>query len=70
MNNREELFAVCGPGMFTGEMTVLTGRRGLVRIRAAEATELIKIDRCFDYLNSKQLGKFRGHFVLMCSRPN
>jgi len=44
-DNREELFAVCGLGMFTGEMTVLTGRRGLVRIRAAEASELIEIDR-------------------------
>jgi thioredoxin reductase (NADPH) len=44
-NNREELFAVCGPGMFTGEMTVLTGRRGLVRIRAAEPSKLIEIDR-------------------------
>jgi len=44
-DNREEAFAVCGPGMFTGELTVLTGRRGLVRIRAAEAGELIEIER-------------------------
>src|SRR5258705_3155540 len=41
----EELLAICGPGMFTGEVNVLTGRRGLVRIRAARASELIEIDR-------------------------
>src|SRR5262252_1292987 len=44
-DNQEEVFAVCGPGMFTGELTALTGRRGLVRIRAAETGELIEIDR-------------------------
>src|SRR5215471_10441802 len=44
-DSQEEVFAVCGPGMFTGELTVLTGRRGLVRIRAAEASELIEIER-------------------------
>src|SRR5262245_16482411 len=42
-DNREEAFAVCGPGMFTGELNVLSGRRGLVRIRAASAGELIQI---------------------------
>jgi thioredoxin reductase (NADPH) len=42
---REEVVAVCGPGMFTGELNVLSGRRGLVRIRAAEASDLIEIDR-------------------------
>jgi thioredoxin reductase (NADPH) len=31
--------------MFTGELNVLSGRRGLVRIRAAEACELIEIER-------------------------
>jgi thioredoxin reductase (NADPH) len=41
----EEVVAVCRPGMFTGELNVLSGRRGLVRIRAAEASELIEIDR-------------------------
>jgi thioredoxin reductase (NADPH) len=41
----EKPFAVCGPGMFTGELNVLTGRRGLARIRAAEAGELIEIER-------------------------
>jgi len=41
----EEVFAVCGPGMFTGELNVLSGRRGLVHIRAAQAGELIEIER-------------------------
>ena len=31
--------------MFTGELSVLMGRRGLIRIRAAEKCELIEIDR-------------------------
>src|ERR1051325_10494767 len=41
----EEVIAVCGPGMFTGEVNVLSGRRGLVIIRAAESGELIEIER-------------------------
>jgi len=41
----EEVVAVCRPGMFTGELNVLSGRRGLVRIQAAEPSELIEIDR-------------------------
>jgi thioredoxin reductase (NADPH) len=41
----EEVVAVCRPGMFTGELNVLSGRRGLVRIQAAEASELIEIER-------------------------
>jgi thioredoxin reductase (NADPH) len=41
----EDVIAVVGPGMFTGELTVLTGRRSLVRIRAAEPSRLIEIDR-------------------------
>jgi thioredoxin reductase (NADPH) len=44
-DDREAVVAVCGPGMFTGELNVLSGRRGLVRIRAAEACELIEIER-------------------------
>jgi len=44
-DNREELFAICGPGMFTGELNLLSGRRALARIRAAEPSELIEIDR-------------------------
>src|ERR1051325_544750 len=46
LNDRNELIvAVCGPGMFTGELNVLSGRRALVSIRAAEAGELIEIER-------------------------
>ena len=44
-DNQEQVIAVCNPGMFSGELTVLTGRRGLLRIRAAEKSELIEIDR-------------------------
>src|SRR6185503_11445742 len=44
-NNQERVVAICNPGMFTGELTVLTGRRGLVRVRAAENSELIEIER-------------------------
>src|SRR5438445_502153 len=43
--NKEEVIALCGPGMFTGELNVLSGRRGLVRIRASEPSELIEIER-------------------------
>src|SRR6185503_8608767 len=42
---KEELIAFCGPGMFTGELSLLSGRRALVRIRAGEASELIEIER-------------------------
>ncbi|HEX9110989.1 MAG TPA: FAD-dependent oxidoreductase [Terriglobales bacterium] len=44
-NNQEHVVAICNPGMFSGELTVLSGRRGLVRIRAAEKSELIEIER-------------------------
>jgi thioredoxin reductase (NADPH) len=44
-NNQEHVVAICNPGMFTGELNVLSGRRGLVRIRAAENSELIEIER-------------------------
>ncbi|HMG99761.1 MAG TPA: FAD-dependent oxidoreductase, partial [Terriglobales bacterium] len=44
-NNQEHGVAICNPGMFTGELNVLSGRRGLVRIRAAEKSELIEIER-------------------------
>src|SRR6266567_2723144 len=43
--NREQPYAVCGPGMFTGELNMLSGRRSLVRIRASEPGELIEIER-------------------------
>jgi thioredoxin reductase (NADPH) len=41
----ETLVAVCGPGQFTGEVVMLTGRRAVVRLRASKAGELIEIDR-------------------------
>ncbi|HEV2834724.1 MAG TPA: FAD-dependent oxidoreductase [Pyrinomonadaceae bacterium] len=44
-NNQERVIAICNPGMFTGELTVLSGRPGLVRIRATQKSELIEIER-------------------------
>ena len=44
-NNQEHVVAICNPGMFTGELNVLSGRRGLLRIRAVEKSGLIEIDR-------------------------
>lgn len=44
-DNKEELIALCAPGMFTGELSLLSGRRAFVRIRAGEAAELIEIER-------------------------
>jgi thioredoxin reductase (NADPH) len=41
----EELVAVHGPGEFTGEIQLLSGRRALVRARAAEGGEVIELDR-------------------------
>src|SRR5256714_1537845 len=43
--NKEEIVAVVGPGAFSGELNMLSGRRGLVRIRAGEPSEVIEIDR-------------------------
>jgi thioredoxin reductase (NADPH) len=40
-----ELVAVFEPGMFTGEVTMLSGRPGLGRIRAREAGDVIEVDR-------------------------
>jgi thioredoxin reductase (NADPH) len=41
----EEVVAAFRPGMFTGEVTMLSGRRGLARIRASEPSEVIEVDR-------------------------
>jgi thioredoxin reductase (NADPH) len=41
----EELIAVYGPGMFTGEVNMLSGRRGFVQIRAAVSGEVIEVER-------------------------
>jgi len=42
---QEDLVVSLGPGMFTGEVTMLSGRRGLAQIRAAAASEVIEIGR-------------------------
>ncbi|HEX6941696.1 MAG TPA: FAD-dependent oxidoreductase [Gemmatimonadaceae bacterium] len=41
----ETLIHTHGPGQFTGEANMLSGRRALVRIRARENSEIIDIDR-------------------------
>ncbi|HXU34941.1 MAG TPA: FAD-dependent oxidoreductase [Blastocatellia bacterium] len=41
----EETFAVIRPGMFSGEVTLLSGRRGLVQIEVTESGEVIEVDR-------------------------
>src|SRR6266404_4272013 len=43
--DKEEVVAVDEAGMFTGELNMLSGRRGLVRIRAGEDSEVIELDR-------------------------
>ena len=41
----ETLVAVHGPGQFTGEVNMISGRRALVRVRVAEPGEVIELDR-------------------------
>src|ERR1044071_5414209 len=41
----ETLVAVHGPGQFTGEVNMLSGRPAMLRVRAAEAGESIEVDR-------------------------
>jgi thioredoxin reductase (NADPH) len=41
----EEVVAVVSAGAFTGELNALSGRRGLVRIRAGEVSEVIELGR-------------------------
>ena len=41
----EQLVAVFRAGQFSGEMNILSGRRGMARIRANEAGEVIEVDR-------------------------
>jgi thioredoxin reductase (NADPH) len=41
----EERVVVEGPGQFSGEVSMLSGRRGLVTFRAIEASEVIEIGR-------------------------
>src|SRR6266480_2207402 len=40
-----DLVVSLGPGMFTGEVTMLSGRRGLAHIRAAAAGEVVEVSR-------------------------
>lgn len=41
----DQLIAVLEPGMFTGEVNMLSGRPGFAVIRAREASEVIDVDR-------------------------
>ena len=41
----ETLVAVHGPGQFTGEVNMLSGRPALLRTRASESGEVIELDR-------------------------
>jgi thioredoxin reductase (NADPH) len=41
----EEVIAVCGEAQLTGEMSLVSGRRILVRLRAAQPGEVIELDR-------------------------
>src|SRR5437667_3221856 len=41
----EEVVVSFGPGMFTGEVTMLSGRPGLAQIRAGADSEVIEVDR-------------------------
>jgi thioredoxin reductase (NADPH) len=43
--NLEEVIAICGEGQFTGEMSLITGRRAFVRLVAAKRGEVIQLDR-------------------------
>jgi len=41
----ESLVAVFRPGQFTGEMSMLSGRRAILRVRMKEAGDVIELDR-------------------------
>src|SRR5256885_3866166 len=41
----EQLFLTLGPGMFTGEGSMLTGRPVFIRVQAGEPGEVIEVDR-------------------------
>src|SRR6266478_709559 len=41
----EELVAVFQPGMFTGEVNMLSGRRSFVQLRASEPSAVVDVDR-------------------------
>jgi thioredoxin reductase (NADPH) len=41
----ESLVAVHGPGQFSGEINMISGRRALFRVRAREASDVVVLDR-------------------------
>ena len=41
----ETLITIHGPGEFTGEVNMLSGRRTLVRMRATKPGKVIELDR-------------------------
>ncbi len=43
--NSEEIVAVIGPGQFTGETSMLSGRQALINLRVVEAGEVIDVKR-------------------------
>src|SRR5262245_39230663 len=43
--NTETLITIHGPGQFTGEVNMLSGRPALVRSRVSESGEVIELDR-------------------------
>jgi thioredoxin reductase (NADPH) len=45
LGDREQVIAVHRRGQFSGEVTMLSGRRGLLRMRAAEVGQVIELDR-------------------------
>jgi thioredoxin reductase (NADPH) len=45
VDGHEELITVIGPGEFTGEINMLSARRGLVRARAATDGSVVAVDR-------------------------
>src|SRR5437868_13140386 len=42
---REDVIVVYGPGMFSGEVNLLSGRRGFTQIRVSGSGEVIEVDR-------------------------
>ena len=45
INGQESAFMIHGPGIFTGEVNQLSGRRSLVRCRARQASRVLEISR-------------------------
>jgi thioredoxin reductase (NADPH) len=43
--NQETLIRIFGPGQFTGELSTLSGRRAIARIRARQEAEIVEIAR-------------------------